>query len=348
MIRAEKLCRRYGSFEAVRDLSFHLEEGKIYGLLGPNGAGKSTTMNMLTGYLAPTSGEIIINGHDMRIEPEEARRCIGYLPEIPPLYMEMTVKEYLLSVAEMKGIARRDRLAAVRRVMKRVEIDDRENKLIRNLSKGYRQRTGIAQALLADPPVIILDEPTVGLDPRQILTIRALIRSLKDHHTVIVSSHILTEISEICDDVLIIHHGELTAQGAAADLEEILSGERVLYLQVSGTDDVIDHVLAGFAQIRSKECKNMDTDADPFTQADNSLRTDSSCREIRLTLSKDADIRKELFFAFAKANCPILEMRWETHSLEDVFMKLTRDQENDQKEEAWHEPGKEENEVKPV
>ena len=215
MIEVKHLVKKYGDHTAVDDLSFTLESGKIYGFLGPNGAGKSTTMNMMTGYIASTSGEILINGHDILKEPEEAKKCIGYLPEIPPLYIDMTVWEYLVTVADLKKVPKAKRNAMLSQIMETVQITDMKKRLIKNLSKGYRQRVGIAQALIGYPEIIILDEPTVGLDPKQIIEIRDLVRSLGEKHTVILSSHILTEISAVCDYVLIINKGHLVASDAS-------------------------------------------------------------------------------------------------------------------------------------
>ncbi|NCB04451.1 MAG: ABC transporter ATP-binding protein, partial [Clostridia bacterium] len=209
MIQVKNLVKRYGDHTAVDDLTFSVEKGQIYGFLGPNGAGKSTTMNIMTGCLGATSGEVLIDGHSILREPEEAKRHIGYLPEQPPLYMEMTVREYLLFAAELRGISRAARAAAVDDAMEQTVLGDVQNRLIRNLSKGYRQRVGLAQAILGYPDVVILDEPTVGLDPKQIIEIRDLIRKLAQEHTVILSSHILSEVSAICDHIMIISHGKL-------------------------------------------------------------------------------------------------------------------------------------------
>ena len=214
MIEVEHLTKRYGSHTAVDDISFTVADGGIYGLLGPNGAGKSTTMNIITGYISATEGTVKIDGHDIAEEPAAAKVCIGYLPELPPLYQEMTVREYLLFVAELKGTRKKaDRAAAVENAAARAGLQGMEQRLIRNLSKGYRQRVGIAAALLGTPKIIILDEPTVGLDPAQMIEIRSLIRDLGKTHTVILSSHILSEVQSVCDRVLIIAHGKLVAQG---------------------------------------------------------------------------------------------------------------------------------------
>ena len=219
MIEVEHLTKRYGGHTAVEDISFTVEDGCIYGLLGPNGAGKSTTMNIITGYISATDGTVRIDGHDIAEEPAEAKACIGYLPELPPLYPEMTTREYLLFVAELKGTRKKaDRIAAVEHAAARAGLQGMEQRLIRNLSKGYRQRVGIAAALLGTPKVIILDEPTVGLDPAQMIEIRSLIRDLGKTHTVILSSHILSEVQSVCDRVLIIAHGRLVAQGTPEEL----------------------------------------------------------------------------------------------------------------------------------
>ena len=211
VIELKHLVKRYGTHTAVDDLSLQMEPGKIYGFLGPNGAGKSTTMNIMTGYLAATGGEVKINGLDVLMQPEEAKKCVGYLPELPPLYVDMTVKEYLDFAAELKKIEKGKRAAQVKEVMEMTGISDVSHRLIRNLSKGYRQRVGLAQAILGYPEIIILDEPTVGLDPKQIIEIRSLIKKLGENHTVILSSHILTEISAVCDHVFIISKGKLVA-----------------------------------------------------------------------------------------------------------------------------------------
>ena len=238
MIEVRDLVKRYGGHVAVDHLSFTVEKGQIYGFLGPNGAGKSTTMNIMTGYIGLTEGDVIVNGHNIVEEPEAAKRCIGYLPEIPPLYTDMTVTEYLRFAAQLKKVPKGERAEQIRRVVELTHIEDVQHRLIKNLSKGYRQRVGLAQALLGFPEVIILDEPTVGLDPKQIIEIRDLIRSLSGDHTVILSSHILSEVQEVCDQVLIINHGKLIASGSPAELEEKLAGTS-LSLTVKG-----DHLRA--------------------------------------------------------------------------------------------------------
>lgn len=224
MIEVKNLVKRYGDHVAVEDLSFKIEKGKIYGFLGPNGAGKSTTMNIITGYIASTEGEVSINGYDILEDAEKAKKCIGYLPEMPPLYFDMTVLEYLEFAADLKKIPRKQKCGMIEEVMEMVKITDMQNRLIKNLSKGYRQRVGLAQAILGYPEVIILDEPTVGLDPKQIIEIRNLIKELKKKHTVILSSHILSEVSAICDYILIISHGKLVASDTPENLSRLAAG----------------------------------------------------------------------------------------------------------------------------
>ena len=232
MIEVKHLTKSYDSHPALDDLSFTIEKGRVYGFLGPNGAGKSTTMNIMTGYIGADSGEVLINGFDILKEPEKAKRSVGYLPEIPPLYPDMTVREYLSFVSELKEIPRKDSAAQVDKVLSLVRLTDVSSRLIRNLSKGYRQRTGLAAAVLGFPDIIILDEPTVGLDPKQIIEIRQLIRTLSKDHTIILSSHILAEVQEICDYVLIISKGRLAAEGTPKQLEEMSRGKDTVELTI--------------------------------------------------------------------------------------------------------------------
>ena len=255
MIEVKELVKRYSGNIAVDHLNFHVEKGQIYGFLGPNGAGKSTTMNMMTGYLAPTEGQIRINGHDVAEEPMEARKSIGYLPEIPPLYPDMTVLEYLRFAAELKRIPKQERGSEVERVMGETRIKDMENRLIRHLSKGYKQRVGLAQALLGDPEVLILDEPMVGLDPKQIIEIRELIRSLGKKHTVILSSHILSEITSVCDHVLIISHGKLVASDTPENLSRYMKESDALELTVRGSRAACEEAMELLKQVKGLEVK---------------------------------------------------------------------------------------------
>ena len=255
MIEVKDLVKRYSKNTAVDHLNFHVQKGQIYGFLGPNGAGKSTTMNMMTGYLAPTEGQILINGYDVAEEPMEARKCIGYLPEVPPLYPDMTVLEYLRFAAELKQVPKNERSTEIERVMDETRIKDMENRLIRHLSKGYKQRVGLAQALLGDPEVLILDEPMVGLDPKQIIEIRELIRGLGKKHTVILSSHILSEISSICDHVLIISHGKLVASDTPENLGSYMKHTDAMELQVRGSKEACEQAIELLKQVKGLEVK---------------------------------------------------------------------------------------------
>ena len=253
VIEVSGLTKRYGKNTAVDHLSFRVKKGQIYGFLGPNGAGKTTTMNMLTGYLAPTEGQIRIDGHDISEEPVEARRRIGYLPEIPPLYLDMTPLEYLRFAAELKGVAKEKRESEVERVMEKTQIQDMQERLIRHLSKGYRQRVGLAQALLGDPEVLILDEPMVGLDPKQIIEIRELIRSLGKKHTVVLSSHILSEITSICDHVMIISHGKLAASDTPENLSHYMKNSDVCELKIRGSREACDQARELLKRVKGLE-----------------------------------------------------------------------------------------------
>lgn len=310
MIEVTNLTKRYGSHVAVDHLTFRVEKGQIYGFLGPNGAGKSTTMNMITGYLAATEGQVTIDGKDIRKEPEEAKKKIGYLPELPPLYMEMTVEEYLLFAAELKKLPKAQRREQVASVMEMTQITDMRGRLIRNLSKGYRQRVGLAQAILGDPEVIILDEPSVGLDPKQIIEIRDLIRKLGENHTIILSSHILSEVSAVCDHIMIIAHGCLVASDSPEGLQKLISGSPELQLTVKGSFEALEAVLGGLSSVETVE---RIPDAD------------EGCARVRVITEEKTDIREALFYALAQAKLPILELHREQKSLEDIFLELTGD-----------------------
>lgn len=313
MIQVKNLVKRFGDHTAVDHISFHIEKGQIYGFLGPNGAGKSTTMNMITGYIAATEGEVIINGHDIYEEPELAKKSIGYLPELPPVYMDMTPKEYLLFVAELKGIEREKRASMVQEVMETTGIVDMQRRLIKNLSKGYRQRVGLAQALLGYPEILILDEPTVGLDPKQIIEMRELIRRLGKTHTIILSSHILTEISEICDKVIIISDGRLVAEDSITNLEKLSAGKNEIELTIKGQEKSINEVMRTMSGIRDYKIGPSVLDKNAF--------------DISIECKDDIDVREKLFFAFAKVNCPIIMMKNDQRTLEDVFLELTHENE---------------------
>lgn len=310
MIEVKHLVKRYGSNYAVKDLSFTVERGQIYGFLGPNGAGKSTTMNILTGYTAPTSGEIKINGHDILEDSEEARKCIGYLPEIPPIYPDMTVYEYLVFAAELKKTPKKEREQMITEAMKLTGLTEMQNRLIRNLSKGYRQRTGLAQAILGFPEIIILDEPMVGLDPKQIIEIRELIRHLSKKHTVILSSHILSEISAICDHIMIIAHGRLVASDTPENLMNLMRGSASLELTVRAEPAKLREILK-----QTDEIKNFDITASAETNA----------YDVVVQTERDVDLRELLFYRFAEERTPLLRMQHTQVSLEDVFLELTEE-----------------------
>lgn len=307
MIEVHHLTKRYGEHTAVSDLSFHIEKGQIYGLLGPNGAGKSTTMNIITGCLAATDGEVSIDGHDIFEEAAQAKKLIGYLPEQPPLYSDRTPEEYLRFVAEAKRVPKADQKAQIGRVMELTQLTDVSRRLIRNLSKGYRQRVGIAQALLGEPEVVILDEPTVGLDPKQIAEIRELIRMLGREHTVILSSHILPEVQSVCDTVLIISKGKLVACDTPARLETLFSGSNTLELLCEAEEPEIRTMLS-VLPLSSVEVE----------------KQEEGISLVRLQADQAAgDLRREVFFLFANHQRPILQMNTVHVSLEDVFLELT-------------------------
>ena len=319
MIEVNNLVKRYGDHTAVDHLSFKIEKGKIYGFLGPNGAGKSTTMNMITGYIASTEGTVTIDGHDILDEPEQAKKCIGYLPEMPPLYFDMTVLEYMNFVADLKKIPKDKKKSMVAEVMEMVKITDMKNRLIKNLSKGYRQRVGLAQAILGYPEVIILDEPTVGLDPKQIIEIRDLIKSLKEKHTVILSSHILSEVSAVCDNVLIISHGKLVASDTPENLGKLAEGSNTLNLIVKGEKDKICTALEQIEGVKN------------VTAADAKEEHEWN---VNISTNEDRDVREEVFFKMADAKCPILEMQSRKVSLEEIFLELTEDDKKTDKKEG--------------
>lgn len=307
MIEINNLVKKYGEHVAVDHLSLTVEPGKIYGFLGPNGAGKSTTMNIITGYLGATSGTVTINGHDIFKEPEEAKKCVGYLPEIPPLYADMTVLEYLNFVAELKKLQKSLRKRYVEEAMETTGILDVKNRMIRNLSKVYRQRVGFAQAILGYPEIIILDEPTVGLDPKQIIEIRDLIKKLGEKHTVILSSHILTEISAVCDHVFIISKGKLVASDSTENLLDQMSGAQEIELTVRSEADRAKALLEEIEYVDHADLK------------------DAKEGSILVRAKSGNDIREEVFRLMAENHIPVLEMRTVTKSLEDVFLQITQE-----------------------
>lgn len=316
MIEVENLTKKYGSHVAVDNLSFRVERGMIYGFLGPNGAGKSTTMNMMTGYIAATSGTVKINGYDILKNPEQAKKSIGYLPELPPVYPDMTVYEYLRFVAELKKVKENERQAQIEDVMKQTQIEDVKGRLIKNLSKGYKQRVGLAQAIIGYPEVIILDEPTVGLDPKQITEIRELIRELAKKHTIILSSHILSEVSAVCDHIMIISKGKLVASDTPEGLMTLLKGGRQMKLSVLGEQSKVEELLRSMESV--KDFSMQPPRAEGMVSVN--IRTEDT-----------EDIRVELFHRLAAADMPIMELSLSEKSLEDVFLELTgeEDKENE-------------------
>lgn len=310
MIEISHLIKKYGSHIAVDDLSLTVEPGRIYGFLGPNGAGKSTTLNILTGYLGATDGEVKINDYDILKQPEEAKKHIGYLPEIPPLYPDMGVEEYLCFAAELKGIKKPLRRQYVEEAMELTQVADMRRRLIRNLSKGYRQRVGLSQAVLGYPEVIILDEPTVGLDPRQILEIRALIKSLGEKHTVILSSHILSEVREVCDYIFILSRGKLVASDTTEHLlRQVESENRGLEILVQGSGE---DAAALLEQLEAAENIRIQPGPEEGTSA------------VLCTVPReDADNRGFLIREFVAAGIPLLELKSSGRTLEEIFLELT-------------------------
>lgn len=319
MIEVSSLVKRYGDHTAVDHLSFTVEEGQITGFLGPNGAGKSTTMNIITGYLAPSEGRVVIDGHDILEEPEEAKKCIGYLPELPPLYPEMTVREYLDFAAELKKVPKEKKAEEIEKAMDEVKIADMANRLIKNLSKGYCQRVGLAQAILGNPKILILDEPTVGLDPKQIIEIRELMKNLGKKHTVLLSSHILSEVSAVCDYVMIISHGKLVASDTPENLSKLTQGSNILDLTVRGQMGTIVSAVG------------MMSDIEDVQYADSA---ENGCVDVRIKTAQDVDTRENIFYRMAELQCPILKMQYSSLSLEDVFLELTEDSEAEENSEA--------------
>ena len=317
MIEVENLTKKYGNHVAVDHLSFRIDRGVIYGFLGPNGAGKSTTMNIMTGYIAATEGTVKINGYDILKEPELAKKAIGYLPEIPPVYTDMTVYEYLKFVAELKKVPKAERKEQIEDIMKQTRVDDVRDRLIKNLSKGYKQRVGLAQAMIGYPEVIILDEPTVGLDPKQIIEIRELIRELAKKHTVILSSHILSEVSAVCDHIMIISKGKLVASDTPDGLMNMMKGGRQLTLSVKGERETLEAILKELPLVKGYNFETAKTE-------------DVVCAT--LNTEGDEDIREELFYRLAAAKLPIMELAVVEKSLEDVFLELTGEEANEEKD----------------
>lgn len=307
MIEVKNITKKYGNFTAVDNINFKIEEGEIIGLLGPNGAGKSTTMNMITGYIEPTEGEIIVNGYDISKKPKKAKAQIGYMPEGVPLYSDLTVKEFVTYMAELKKVGRKTRKEKVGKIIEQTGLKDVEKKLTRNLSRGYKQRVSMAGALVGEPKILILDEPTVGLDPKQITEIRALIKELGKTHTVILSSHILSEVSQICNKVIIINKGKIVAIDTPENLEKKVESNNTTYVTVEDTENKMETIKEKIPEI--KEIKLIKENED-------------GTKQYVLESEKDVDLRKIVFNEFAKENITIFEMKKADTTLEDAFMKL--------------------------
>lgn len=307
MIEVKNITKKYGSFTAVDNISFKIEEGEIIGLLGPNGAGKSTTMNMITGYIEPTEGEIKVEGYDISKKPKKAKAQIGYMPEGVPLYSDLTVKEFVTYMAELKKVDRKTRKEKVEKIIEQTGLKDVEKKLTRNLSRGYKQRVSMAGALVGEPKILILDEPTVGLDPKQITEIRSLIKELGKTHTIILSSHILSEVSQICNKVIIINKGKIVAIDTPENLEKKVESNNTTYVTVEDTENKIETMKEKIPEIKYIKLIKENEDG---------------TKEYVLESDKDVDLRKIVFNEFAKENITIFEMKKADTTLEDAFMKL--------------------------
>ena len=307
MIEVKNITKKYGNFTAVDNINFKIEEGEIIGLLGPNGAGKSTTMNMITGYIEPTEGEIIVNGYDISKKTKKAKAQIGYMPEGVPLYSDLTVNEFVTYMAELKKVDRKTRKENLEKIIEPTGLKDVEKKLTRNLSRGYKQRVSMAGALVGEPKILILDEPTVGLDPKQITEIRALIKELGKTHTVILSSHILSEVSQICNKVIIINKGKIVAIDTPENLEKKVESNNTTYVTVEDTENKMETIKEKIPEI--KEIKLIKENED-------------GTKQYVLESEKDVDLRKIVFNEFAKENITIFEMKKADTTLEDAFMKL--------------------------
>ena len=312
MIEIKNITKRYGSFLAVDDISFEVKDHEIVGFLGPNGAGKSTTMNMITGFIEPTKGKIIINGYDISKSPIKAKKQLGYMPESVPLYNDLTVKEFVDYMADLKNVSRKDKKEAVKKVLEETGLVDVQKKLIKNISRGYKQRVSMAGALIGDPEVLILDEPTVGLDPKQITEIRELIKNLGKNHTVILSSHILSEVSQICEKVVIINKGKILAVDTPENLENKTKNDNSIYVVIEDKEDKIDKVKSKIKGV---------TEIKILTENEDKTKT------ILISAEKDVDIRKELFEVLPKENIAIFELRKAENTLEDAFLRIIEDKE---------------------
>ncbi len=311
MIEVKNLVKRYGNYLAVDHLSFKVEKGQILGFLGPNGAGKSTTMNMITGYISATEGDIVINGYNMYEEPEKAKKCIGYLPELPPVYPDMTVLEYLHFAAQLKQVPKEKQKHMIDEIMEKTKVTDVSKRLIKQLSKGYKQRVGLAQALVGNPEVVILDEPTVGLDPMQIIEIRDLMKELAKDHTVIISSHILSEINAVCDTVLIINKGKIVLSDSTERLSEHFKGKNDLTLEVKATEQQLKAALDPISEISKLQIEEGE---------------EKGLIRVLVQAAGECDLRERIFFTLAQAKCPIYTMNIKKMSLEDIFLEMTKEE----------------------
>ena len=323
MIQLKNVTKKYGNFVALDNVSFEINEGEIIGLVGPNGAGKSTTMNIITGFIEQTSGEVLVDGYDMLKKPKKAKKKIGYMPEGVPLYTDLTVKEFVTYMAELKGVKKQNRAERVNTVIEETGLKEVENKLTRNLSRGYKQRASMAGALVGDPKILILDEPTVGLDPKQITEIRALIKGFGKKHTVILSSHILSEVSQICNKVMIINKGKIVAIDTPKKLENKVSGANGINLIVEDENDKLKTIKSKIKEIKSIKLIKENED---------------KTKEYVITCTKDADIRKKVFEACAKAGVTIFELKKTDATLEDAFMKLIEEPVSDSTADTKAEP----------
>ena len=307
MIEVKNITKRYGKAVAVENISFTIEDGEIVGLLGPNGAGKSTTMNILTGFLEQTEGEVIIDGFDTLKKPKKAKKEIGYMPEGVPLYTDLTVKEFVTYMAEIKQVDRNTRKEKIEKIIEQTGLKDVEKKLIKNLSRGYKQRVSMAGALVGEPKILILDEPTVGLDPKQITEIRNLIKELGKTHTIILSSHILSEVSQICNKVIIINKGKIVAVDTPENLENKVNNNNCIYVMVEDTENKVEQIKDKINGVKKIELVEENKDG---------------TKQYLIEAEKDIDIRKTIFSEFAKENITIFEMKKADTTLEDAFMKL--------------------------
>ena len=322
MIEIKNVTKKYGTFAAVNDISFDVKDHEIVGFLGPNGAGKSTTMNMITGFIEPTSGKIIVNGYDVSKAPNKAKMQIGYMPENVPLYNDLTVKEFVSYMCELRKVPKKDRELQIRKIIKKAGLTEVQNKLIKHISKGYKQRTSLAGALVGEPDVLILDEPTVGLDPKQITEIRNLIKKLGENHTVILSSHILSEVSQICSRVVIINHGKIVAVDTPDNLESASADEDIILVTVEDPDN-------NMANIKSKVkgCKEIKK----------AKELKDGTIQYKVVANKDVEINKALFETLPKANITICELRKEQSSLEDAYLKIINDKDEEMAKEERRE-----------